>query len=93
MLSDGRLKNEICKSSNSQFSVVIFQFSSTKLVTKHVCETTKTRKTRKTIFFECFCSEKTTFPVFVDKNWKIGGMRLQSATLLFCEGYGSGMQP
>ena len=30
----------------------------------------------KTSFFESFCSEKTTFPVFVGKNWKIGGMRL-----------------
>ena len=30
----------------------------------------------KTSFFESFCSEKTTFPVFVGKNWKIGGMRI-----------------
>ena len=53
-MSDRRLKLEICKISNSQLFVVTSRFSSTKLVRKHVCETAKSWKTSKTVFFCSF---------------------------------------
>ena len=85
------LKNENCKMRNSQFFVRSFDFSSTKLVTKHFSATKKRWKTYANRFFEVFCRENTEIRYAF---CKLGDLRLHDKfmdTWLFCEGNTIGM--
>ena len=76
---------------NSQFFVRSFDFSSTKLVTKHFSATKKRWKTYSNRFFEVFCRENTEIPYAF---CKLGDLRLHDKfmdTWLFCEGNTTGM--
>ena len=85
------LKNENYKMRNSQFFVRSFDFSSTKLVTKHFSATKKRWKTYANRFFEVFCRENTEIRYAF---CKLGDLRLHDKfmdTWLFCEGNTTGM--